>query len=167
MRDLKLYLETSVWNFYFADDAPMKKEVTCRFFDNLPSLPYSIYISDAVLQEIEGAQEQKRTVLSNLISRHQPTVLSASPEVEELAEDYLARGGLPPKALFDAYHIAYAATHELDFVVSWNLRHIANIRRQERVQAINLLNGYTKPLQLITPMEVSEDDRDEDGSFSG
>jgi DNA repair ATPase RecN len=35
---------------------------------------------------------------------------------------------------------------------------LANLRRQEKVQAINRLNGYTKPLQMITPMEVSYDD---------
>jgi hypothetical protein len=51
---------------------------------------------------------------------------------------------------------------ELDFVVSWNLKHIANVRRQEKVQGINLLNGYTKLIQLITPMEVSNHEQLED-----
>jgi len=49
-------------------------------------------------------------------------------------------------------------SYELDVIISWNLRHIANLRRQEKVQAINRLNGYTKPLQMITPMEVSVDE---------
>ncbi|MDM8560762.1 hypothetical protein [Candidatus Parabeggiatoa sp. HSG14] len=73
----------------------------------------------------------------------------------QLANAYLDNKILPPKALYDAQHVAIATVNELDFVVSWNLRHIANVHRQKKVNAINMLNGYTKPLQLITPMEVS------------
>jgi hypothetical protein len=54
--------------------------------------------------------------------------------------------------------LALSTINELDFVVSWNLRHIANIHRQKKVNAINMLNGYNKPLQLITLMEVSYND---------
>ncbi len=162
MRNLKLYLETSAWNFYFADDAPEKKEVTCRFFDNLASLPYDIYMSETVLEEMSRAPGERKRVISKLISRHDPTVLQLSSEISELADEYIRKEALPPKALYDALHIAYASVHELDFVVSWNLRHIANVRRQEKVQGINLLNGYTKLIQLITPMEVSKHERRED-----
>ena len=79
-----------------------------------------------------------------------------------MAEEYLRNGGFPSKALYDALHVACASVYEVDFVVSWNLRHIANVRRQEKVQAINPLNGYTNLTQLITPMEVSEYERGED-----
>lgn len=68
----------------------------------------------------------------------------------------MASNVLPQKSVFDAYHIAFASVNELDFIVSWNLKHIANVQRQEKVQAINILNGYTKSIQMITPMEVSE-----------
>jgi len=94
--------------------------------------------------------------LLGLVAQCNPKVLSLNQEVEELSALYLRDGALPQKSQFDALHIAYASVFELDFLVSWNLRHIANIRRQEKVQGINLLNGYTKPIQLITPMEVSE-----------
>ncbi len=156
MRELKLYLETSVWAFVFADDAPEKREITRRFFDNLASSPYTVYISETVLLEFAGAAEEKERTLLGLISRHGPTVLQIESEIENLAEKYLEHGVLAAKARYDAFHIACASVHELDFVVSWNLRHIANVRRQEKVQGVNLLNGYTKPIQLITPMEVSE-----------
>jgi len=162
MRYLKLYLETSVWNFYFADDAPEKKEVTRRFFDNLASSPYTVYASETVFEEVARATEEKKHTLAELISRHEPTILELDSEVSELADEYIRNGALPPRALYDALHVAYASVHELDFVVSWNLRHIANVRRQEKVQGVNLLNGYTKLIQLITPMEVSEHERRED-----
>ena len=78
--------------------------------------------------------------------------------MKELADAYLDNKVLPPKAIYDAQHVAFATVNELDYVVSWNLRHIANVRRQEKVNAINRLNGYNKDIQLITPMEVSYND---------
>jgi len=161
MRKLKLYLETSVWNFRFADDAPEKMEVTCRFFDVLPTGRYDIYASVAVLEEITRAPEEKKSKLLEHVAQHSPTILDIEPAVNELADAYIDHGVLPSKSRYDALHIAFSSVNELDFVVSWNLKHIANVNRQERAQAVNLMNGYTKPIQLITPMEVSHG-RDED-----
>lgn len=162
MRPLKLYLETSVWNFFFADDAPEKKEVTETFFSNLEISGFRIYASVVVVEEIERASEQRRNDLLKLIASHRPEILAIDPPVTDLATSYLRHGVLPESALLDAYHIAFASVHELDYLVSWNLRHIANVRRQEMAQAINLLNGYTKTIRLITPMEVSEYERADD-----
>lgn len=162
MRKLKLYLETSVWNFYFADDAPEKKAVTRRFFDNMPVRDYEIYASVAVLEEIARAPEKRRSRLMDLLSSHSPLILEVENAVSELAEAYLDQRVVPRNSRYDALHIALSSVNELDFLVSWNLRHIANVYRQERVQAVNLMNGYTKPIQLITPMEVSEHGRSED-----
>jgi hypothetical protein len=55
----------------------------------------------------------------------------------------------------DALHVAYATFYELDFVISWNMKHIANVGRQEKVRVVNRDNGYTKDLMLISPFEVS------------
>jgi hypothetical protein len=132
--------------------------VTRQFFDSLPESQFDIYISDVVLEEIDKASEEKMAQLKSLIERFQPMSLVWEPSVKELADAYMDNKVLPPKAVYDAQHIAFATVNELDYVVSWNLRHIANVRRQEKVNAINLLNGYKKVLQLITPMEVSYND---------
>jgi len=158
MKYLTLYLETSSWNFYYADDAPEKMAVTREFFDSLPESQFDIYISDVVLKEVDQASEEKMAQLRRLIVQFMPTILAWEPTVKELADAYLQNKVLPPKARRDAQHIAFATVNELDYVVSWNLRHIANVRRQEKVNAINRLNGYKKDLQLITPMEVSYND---------
>ncbi len=157
MKNLKLYLETSTWNFYYADDAPEKQTVTRVFFEALPTSHYDIYISEVVLAEIDNADESKAIQLTNLIERVKPTILLLEPIVGQLADAYLSNRILPPKAFADAQHIAIATVNELDYIVSWNLRHIANVHRQTRVNAINGLNGYTKLLQMITPLEVSYD----------
>ncbi len=154
MKNLKLYLETSSWNFYYADDAPEKKAVIREFFDSLPNNQFELFISEIVLEEIDNASNEKTAQLRNLIDQFQTTILVWEPAMKKLADAYLTNKVLPLKAYRDAQHIAFSSINELDFVVSWNLRHIANVHRQKKVNAINMLNGYTKPLQLITPMEV-------------
>ncbi|MFH1824054.1 MAG: hypothetical protein ABH873_02355 [Candidatus Firestonebacteria bacterium] len=54
MRKLKLYLDTSVWNFFFADDAPEKRDITKIFFSSIKENIYEIFISEVVIREING-----------------------------------------------------------------------------------------------------------------
>jgi len=108
MKALKLYLETSSWNFYYADDAPEKMAVTRQFFDSLPESQFDIYISDVVLEEIDKASEDKTAQLRSLIDRFQPLILVWEPSVKELADAYMDNKVLPPKAVYDAQHVAAA-----------------------------------------------------------
>ena len=133
MKQLKLYLETSVWNFYFADDAPEKKAETRQFFEQVKHGYYTIYISEIVLNEIARAPEEKRQKLLNLIREYQPITLKLNMDIVNLAQQYLQEGALPKKADEDAQHAAIATIYELDALISWNLRHLANLRRMEKL----------------------------------
>ncbi|OQW91922.1 MAG: hypothetical protein BWK78_03195 [Thiotrichaceae bacterium IS1] len=155
MKKLKLYLETSVWNFYYADDVPEKQAITRQFFHSLPNDKYELYISDAVLDEIEGASHDQKNQLLQLTDHYKPVRLDLNTSVYELANAYLRHQILPVKSGYDAQHIAAATVYQLDAIVSWNSRQIANLHRQRQVQAINLSHGYTKPLQMITPIMVA------------
>ena len=157
MRQLKLYLETSVWNFYFADDAPEKKEATIEFFYAVRNGIYKIFISDIVIKEIAKASSEKRTLLMGLIEKYQPEKLKLTEEILILANQYLSKMALPPKAIDDSKHAAIASVYEMDALISWNLKHLANLRRMEKINGINLQEGYPKKLEIITPMEVSND----------
>lgn len=157
MKRLKLYLETSVWNFYFAADAPEKKEVTRQFFEQVQHGEYDIFISDIVFREIIKASEEKRQLLSDLIVTYHPKELEITDEVMRLADLYLQEGVLPQRAIDDARHVAIATIYEMDALISWNLKHLANLKRMERVNGVNLKEGYAKRLELVTPMEVSNE----------
>lgn len=154
MRKLKLYLETSVWNFYYADDAPERQALTRQWFQSLPNDLFELYASDIVVDEINRATLDKRVQLFQLIDSYQPIMLVMNAAADELVNFYLTHRVLPASALYDAQHLAIATVYELDAIVSWNLRHIANLNRQQKVQVVNLQNGYTKFLHMITPMEV-------------
>jgi len=98
MKNLKLYLETSSWNFYYADDAPEKKAVTREFFDSLPQNPFDLYISEVVLEEIDKASDEKSTQIRKFINRFHPSVLLLESSVSQLVKAYMDNKVLPPKA---------------------------------------------------------------------
>ncbi len=152
MRKLKLYLETSVWNYYYADDTPEKRDITREFFSVIES--FEIFVADPVRVEFSAAPPVICDRLLAMVAKYKPVNLDATEEIDDLAAKYL-ESALPSAAELDALHIAYATYYELDFVISWNMKHIANIGRQEKVRAVNRMSGYTKELSLISPFEVS------------
>jgi predicted nucleic acid-binding protein len=153
---VRLYLETSVWNFIFAEDAPEKKYITLKFFDRVREGEYEIFISDTVLQEIERAGDKKKQLLFDAIEQFNPEILEINDKVGRLAREYVSKGIIPQNKLDDAVHASVATVHNLDALISWNLRHLANLKKMERINEINRENGYLKKLELITPMEVSD-----------
>jgi hypothetical protein len=83
--------------------------------------------------------------------------LPLSPEAEELAAAYIADGAVGPHMRADALHIALATIARVDVLVSWNFKHIVNLKRIHAYNAVNLRHGY--PLvEIRTPREVPGDD---------
>ncbi len=158
MRKLKLYLETSAWNFYFADDAPEKMEITKEFFGQVFKGVYAVYTSRVALDEIERCPEPKRSDLFKLIEKSEPTMLEVGDEAEELAVKYMEKGLVPERKEEDALHIAVATVTEMDAVVTWNYRHMIGLRKSELFHSTNLEEGYTKRIEIITPMGVGFDE---------
>jgi rRNA-processing protein FCF1 len=158
MRKSKLYLETPVWNFCFAEDAPEKQAATLQFFERVKQDTYDIFISDVVFQEFDQAAEEKRELLYRLIADYQPTELKISAAVVQLADQYLVHQVLPATAEADSKHAAVATVYELEALISWNLKHLANLKQREKINGVNLTQGYAKKLELLTPLEVINDD---------
>lgn len=158
MKKPQLYLETSVWNFFFADDAPEKKEITLRFFDKIKQGEYEIYVSDVVIEEIGRADDSKKRLLLGVIAEYSPNRLIINEEVSGLAQKYISEGVLPIAKIEDAMHASVATVFELDALISWNLKHLSNFKKMELINGINMKEGYSKRLELITPMEVSDEE---------
>lgn len=155
MRKLKIYIETSTWNFYFADDAPEKKEVTRRFFQRIQDGIFNVYISEVVLYEINNASEKKKNILNQLIDKCHPEQIQINNEMEDLAGAFIARRIIPSSKREDALHVAAAVVAELDAVITWNYKHLANLRRAELFHSVSLEKGFLKKVEILTPMEVS------------
>ena len=82
-------------------------------------------------------------------------VLEITDEVRELAELYFERIPIPDKARGDAYHLAVATYHGMDFLVSWNFAHILSARVRAVIQDINTIRGISTPI-ICTPEELME-----------
>lgn len=131
-RKLKLYLENSVISMYLQDDAPYLRDITRKFWAEV--LPYfDIYISEPVLDEIKAIKKANfRIALENLIKGFK--VLEITEDVLKLADVYLSYRRLPR---MDALHIACATIGEMDFLVTWNLRHLYKRGTQEMIREVN------------------------------
>jgi predicted nucleic acid-binding protein len=155
MYKLKLYLETSVWNFIFADDAPEKRDLTHEFFNVVKKGVYEIYASEIVINEIQRADLEKRQKLMKEIDNYKPIQLETNDEMRRLAQAYMEAKIVPAKKVEDALHVSIATVSGLDAVISWNFDHLANLRKADLFNGVNLLQGYSKRIEIVSPMEVS------------
>ena len=154
MKKIKLYLETSVWNFLFADDAPEKMKDTLLFFDRVAgNEDYELYISDLVIQEINDASQNIQEKLISKIRELDPEELARSIEVSELADKYADAKLIPVKAYRDLIHVAFATVNNMDFLISWNLAHIVKAKTIMGVNKINLSEGH-REINIGTVLEV-------------
>ncbi len=71
---------------------------------------------------------------------------------------YVSDGIFPVNKIEDAIHAAVATVFEMDALISWNLKHLSNLKKMEMINGINMKEGYVKRLELITPMEVSDEE---------
>jgi predicted nucleic acid-binding protein len=160
MKKLRLYLDTTVWNFAFVDDSPEHRKETLEFFQKARLGLFELFYSDAVEREVIAAPLSRRRQIENLLAELTPRRLAFQPEIDKLAKEYLRRSVLPKNSVFDAFHVAYATVYEMDALVSWNFRHLANVNRRNRVVVLNNEKGYNFPIQLVTPLEVLDDEGD-------
>jgi predicted nucleic acid-binding protein len=159
MKRLRIYLDTSVINFLFVDDAPDLRQITIDFFAQHAS-QFDLFISDVVVHEISrDPNPQHRGLLLSALSEHGVLQLPDDhrAEIEVLARRYLEARIIPPDKIEDALHVAYATVYEVDFLLSWNFKHLANAFRETRFMAVNQELGYRHPLRLLSPMEVENE----------
>lgn len=144
-RKLKLYLENSVISMYFQDDAPYLRDLTRQFWGQV--LPdFDVYISEIVLDEIRATAELNlRTAVENLIKDFE--VLEITEDVIKLSDLYLSYRRLPRG---DSLHIASASIGEIDFLATWNLRHLYKRGTQEMIHEVNVRLRIPVPT-IVTP----------------
>jgi len=152
---MKLYIETTVPNFLFADDAPDKKAITEEFYKWIRISTDTLYVSELVLAEINRAQPALRTRLLDAVERLQAINLAVTPEAEGLAQRYVQAEAIPARFRDDALHVAIAVLNGLDVVVTWNMKHLANVRRIASINRTNLTMALS-PIRIHTPEAVIE-----------
>ena len=155
MRKLKVYLDTSVISHLLQEDVPEKMADTRKLWEMFKAGKYDVYLSTVTLREIQKCSEPKKTQLIDRLNEIQFTTLDITDDVVAMAEKIIDMGILRPKSFDDCQHIAAAVVNACDCIVSWNFRHIVNIKTIRGVRAITNLEGY-KGIDIINPSVLLE-----------
>jgi predicted nucleic acid-binding protein len=148
-----LYLETSVIGAYLDNGEPFRRDLTIRWWEHeMPD--YRCVISPLVSREMERIPEPHRSSYLNLIAPLEHVELTD--EAAILADGYISRGIFHRKYIADALHVAIASYHKIDYLVTWNFGHLANVRRQARIRLFNTAAGFYVPMIVTPEFLVSE-----------
>jgi len=148
-----LYLETSVIGAYLDNGEPFRRDLTIRWWEHeMPD--YRAVVSPLVGAELTRVAEPHRTSYLKLISPLEHVDLTE--EAAILAEGYISRGIFHRKYIADALHVAIASYHKIDYLVTWNFGHLANVRRQARIPLFITAAGFYVPMIVTPEFLVSE-----------
>ena len=150
-----VYIETSVAGYLTARPSNnlilmANSEITRRCWETRRS-QFNLYISQVVLDE--AAQGDAEMATKRLEILQDISVLELTETVQELGIEFLTKSNLPAKASDDAIHIAVATVQNIDYLLTWNCKHIANAQIQRKLSEICLDFGYKLPI-ICTPYEL-------------
>ena len=112
---------------------------------------YQLRVSQLVLDEAGGGNPAM--VARRLSALAAIPVLDVTVEASSVATALVARGALPRKAIVDAFHIGIAAVHGMDYLLTWNCRHLANAAMRGTIEAVCRSAGLVPPV-ICTPEEL-------------
>ena len=151
------YLETSVWGSVAGRQPRDRREVVVRLLRLLDGVSGTCVISDVVFREIRNAPSQEAERIQMSIDRVRPAVHPVTGEMEQLAKAYLLAGVLPKKREADSLHVAAATCLRLDYLVSWNHRHMTRPMKRVQYESVNRLHGYLKTPLICNPFEACDE----------
>ena len=154
----KMYIETTVFNYYFDIEREAHAD-TVKLFEEIKAGKYDPYTSEYVTNELAKAPIEKQKSMLKLIDEYSVTLIKASSDADRLANVYVQEKIVPMKYITDALHIAAASVRSLDFIVSLNFRHIVKRKTILMTEVVNVREGY-KRVGIFSPMEVVEHGED-------
>ena len=154
MRTQKVYIDTSVLGGYFDKEFDL---ATRRFFDEVKKGEYKVVISNVTEGELLNAPERVRSLLNVLDIDYE--VIKLTDDVVSLALEYIRENVVGQTSYDDCLHIAIATVSRLDLLVSWNFKHIVNIKRIRGYNGINIKNGYPS-IEIRSPKDLIDYEND-------
>ena len=154
----KVYLETTIISYLAARPSrdlivAANQQVTHDWWQTRSPL-FDLFVSEAVVKEAsggdEGAAQQRLAEIQGV------PLLTLTTDAAALAERLIKELPLPEKAITDAVHIAVAATNGMDYLLTWNCRHLANAVLRSKIEDVCREQGYEPPV-ICTPLELMEE----------
>jgi hypothetical protein len=153
----KTYIETSVVSYLTAWPSrdlvrAAHQQITRDWWATRGS--FELFISQFVLDEASAGDGE--AAVQRLDALRGLALLDVTEDAILLAADLVAGGGLPPKARLDALHVAMATVHGMDFLLTWNCKHIANAATRSTIEDLCRAAGFEPPI-ICTPLELPKD----------
>lgn len=150
-----VYIETSIPSYLTArPSADLRamawQQITIQWWEE-ERTQYELFISELVLTE--AASGNPEAADRRLQSLQNIPELAIDDEMSTLASCLMAKGGIPASSEADALHVAIAAIHKMDYLMTWNCRHINNAVTKPIIRAICEAEGYFCP-EICTPLEL-------------
>ncbi|WP_437953677.1 type II toxin-antitoxin system VapC family toxin [Sorangium sp. So ce296] len=150
----RVYVETSILSYLTALPSrdiiqAARQQVTIGWWARRDE--FELFLSDPVLTE--ARRGDPAAAARRLGAAAGIAVLAGTEEAETLAAILIKRAAMPPKAIVDAAHVAIAAVHGLDFLLTWNCTHIANATMRPRIESVCRDSGFRPPV-ICTPDEL-------------
>lgn len=161
METPKVYIETTLFNFYFAETQGQYYGRTVklcqdarRFFDAVEAREFEPYTSEYVMREIRACRNTEyRNEMMQLVKDLGVMVLPEDVRAERLADLYIEATAVPARYVDDALHIAISTVYGLDFIVSQNFEHIIKEKAIRLTAMVNEAEGYGT-IGIYEPGEV-------------
>ena len=153
-----VYIETTILSYLVANPARdiviAGHQQTTQQWWSTRRADFDCFISQVVIDEISAgdpAEVRKRLAVAGTLDALKITV-----EAEKLTESIMRSGVLPPKAIRDAAHIAVSTVHGVQYLMTWNCKHLANAQISKRIASLCKQAGYEMPT-ICTPEELLEE----------
>jgi predicted nucleic acid-binding protein len=153
-----VYLETSIVSYLAARPSKnlvtaARQQLTVQWWDRHRS-GFQLFVSEEVVREVRmgdaEAVARRMALLSGL------SVLGITSDAVELARALIDERCMPRDAATDALHVAIATANGVEYVLTWNCRHIANAQMRSQIERVIRLRGHQPPI-LCTPEELLGD----------
>jgi hypothetical protein len=151
------YIETSVWGSLAPRQPRDRKQIVRRLLRLLDGTRATCVISDTVLAEIAQAPPDEAEQIRRAIDKARPVVHPISDSMEFLASQYIKAGVLPEGRQADALHVATATCLEVNYLVSWNHRHMTRPMKRLQYESVNRLHGYLRTPFICNLFEACDE----------
>ncbi|HBI42592.1 MAG TPA: DNA-binding protein [Planctomycetales bacterium] len=153
----RVYIETTVVSYLTARPSrdlviAAHQQITHEWWDSC-SGDYKLCASELVVREAGAGDSQ--AALKRLDLLKSTILVQTRQEALDLAEELVNAGALPAQAFEDALHIAIAADQKIPYLLTWNLRHMANATMRSLIESVCANKGYKAPI-ICTPEELKK-----------
>lgn len=147
-----VYIDTTVPSYYVDTRPSLSVHIDrTRIWWDKERDYYEVFTSGFVLRELEEGNYPNK--LSAMALLEKIPLLAPNSEIEIIVEQYMENYLMPINDVRDAFHLAFASFYKMDYLLTWNCAHLANVNKRSHIARVNQKLGFFTPV-IVTPLEL-------------